>query len=186
MVVINGNTGYDFWRAQRTSSTSWSSSWGTRFSLTGSGTGDGATGAGMPLLAGLPRLSEMEHGQINHAIGFVTENTCASVYRFPASKTDGRSGQGNCIPEGTRIQLDPSINVDAIPGITAGERMVAHALQTYGGYCKDTGGAKLAMAFQDPIGKPNPYPSLGFGWDYYAMQRIPWNHLRVLRQWNGG
>jgi hypothetical protein len=187
MVVIDKttNTGYDFWRASRTSTTSWTSSWGTRFNMEGSGTEGGATGAGVPLLAGLPRLSEMAQGHIGHALAFISDNTCASVYRYPASKTDGKSGQSNCIPEGTRIQLDPSINIDALPGITPGEKTVAHALQTYGAYCKDSGGSKLAFGFEDPIGKTNPYPSVGFSWDYYDMPHIPWNQLRVLHQWNG-
>jgi hypothetical protein len=186
MVVINGRKGYDFWRARKTSLTGWTAAWGTRFNLAGRGTGNGATGAGVPLLAGLPRLAEMERGQIEHALDFVTSNTCASVYRYPASKTDGRSEDSECIPEGARIQLDPSINVNAIPGISPGEKIVAHALAVYGAYCKDTGGARLAFGFEDPVGKPNPYPALGFHWDYYDMSHIPWNHLRVLRQWNGG
>ena len=187
MVVIDttSHVGYDFWQASRTSSTSWSTSWGTSFSMEGSGTGGGATGAGVPLLAGLPRLAEMTNGRINHALGFISDNTCAGSYRFPASKTDGKSTRGDCTPEGTRIQLDPSINVDAIPGITPGEKIVAHALQTYGAYCKDSGGSKLAFGFEDPVGKTNPYPTLGFNWDYYDMPHIPWNHLRVLNQWNG-
>jgi hypothetical protein len=187
MVVIDttSHTGYDFWRASRTSSTSWNTDWGTGFSMEGSGTGGGATGAGVPLLAGLPRLAEMTQGHINHALGFVSDNTCAGSYRFPASKTDGKSRSSDCIPEGARIQLDPSINVDAIPGITPGEKIVAHALQTYGAYCKDSGGSKLAFGFEDPVGKTNPYPTLGFSWDYYDMPHIPWNHLRVLHQWNG-
>jgi hypothetical protein len=182
MIVIDPSTGrgYDFWRAHRTSPTSWSTAWGTRFSLTGTGTGGGATGAGVPLLAGLPRLFEMTQGHVDHALGFITTNTCANVYRYPASKTDGHSTSSNCIPEGARIQLDPSINVDAIPGITPGEKIVAHALQTYGAYCKDSGGSRLAFGFEDPLGKSNPYPSLGFSGDYYPMPHIPWNHLRVL------
>jgi hypothetical protein len=187
MVVIDPSThtGYDFWRASRTSTTSWTTSWGTKFNMEGNGAEGGATGAGVPLLAGLPRLSEMAQGHIGHALAFISENTCASVFRYPASKTDGQSGQSNCVPEGTRIQLDPSINVDAIPGITPGEKTVAHALQTYGAYCKDSGGSKLAFGFEDPVGKTNPYPSLGFSGDYYDMPHIPWNHLRVLHQWNG-
>lgn len=188
MVVIDSSThlGYDFWRASRTSLTSWSSAWGTRFEMGGSGTGGGATGAGVPLLAGLPRVAEMAQGHIYHALAFASNNTCSSAYRYPASKTDGKSGQSNCIPEGARIQLDPSIDVDAIPGITPGEKIVAHALQTYGAYCKDTGGAKLAFGFENPAGKPNPYPALGFSWDYYDMPHIPWNRLRVLSSWTGG
>lgn len=188
MVVIDSTThlGYDFWRASRTSLTSWSSAWGTRFEMGGSGTDGGATGAGVPLLAGLPRIAEMAQGHLYHALAFASNNTCSSVYRYPASKTDGKSGQSNCIPEGARIQLDPSIDVDAIPGITPGEKIVAHALQTYGAYCKDTGGAKLAFGFENPAGKPNPYPALGFSWDYYDMPHIPWNRLRVLSSWTGG
>jgi hypothetical protein len=187
MVVIDTttHTGYDFWRASRTSTTSWTTGWGTAFEMEGSGTGGGATGSGVPLLAGLPRLAEMTQGRINHALGFISDNTCAGAYRFPASKTDGRSTRSDCIPEGTRIQLDPSIDIDAIPGITPGEKIVAHALQTYGAYCKDSGGSKLAFGFEDPVGKTNPYPALGFAWDYYDMPHIPWNHLRVLQQWNG-
>jgi hypothetical protein len=187
MVVIDSSThvGYDFWRASRSSLTSWSVGWGTRFEMGGSGTGGGATGAGVPLLAGLPRLAEMAQGHINHALGFASSDTCASTYMYPASKTDGKSAQSSCIPEGARIQLDPSIDVDAIPGITPGEKIVAHALQTYGAYCKDTGGAKLAFGFENPAGKPNPYPALGFSWDYYDMPHIPWNRLRVLKSWNG-
>ena len=184
MVVINGNTGYDFWRAQQNSPTSWTTAWGTRFSMTGSGTGGGADGAGVPLLAGLPRLWEMETGEIHHALAFFTENTCSS-YRYPASKSDGHGSGSSCIPEGARIQLDPSVNVNDIPGITPGEKIVARALQVYGAYCKDTGGAKLGFGFQDPIDKPNPYPSLGFSNDYYDMPHIPWGDLRVLAQWNG-
>lgn len=187
MVVIDWSSGYgyDFWRAARTSSSSWTAAWGTRFSLNGSGTGGGATGAGVPLLAGLPRLWEMEHGEIGHALAFVSDNTCASAYRYPASKTDGKSTRGDCIPEGARIQLDPGIDIDAIPGITQGEKIVAHALQRYGAYCKDSGGAKLAFGFEDPAGKRNPYPALGFAWDYYDMPHIPWNRLRVLASWSG-
>jgi hypothetical protein len=185
MVVINGDTGYDFWRARRLSATSWSAGWGTRFSFAGNGAGGGATGSGVPLLAGLPRLGEIEHGQIRHALGFITANTCASRHRYPASKTDGWSHRPDCVPLGARIQLDPSIDVGSIPGITAGERIVARALQLYGAYCKNTGAARLAFGFQDPIGTRNPYPALGFRWDYYAMAHIPWSDLRVLRQWNG-
>ncbi len=106
----------------------------------------------------------------------------ASASPAPAPAAERPERASRCWPayEGARIQLDPSINVDAIPGITAGEKIVAHALQTYGAYCKDTGGSRLAFGFEDPLGKSNPYPSLGFAWDYYGMPHVPWNHLRVV------
>jgi hypothetical protein len=107
------------------------------------------------------------------------------VLRYPASKTDGSSSLSNCIPEGARIQLDPSVNVDAISGITPGERAIAHALQTYGAYADNNGGAKMGFSFENPVSKTDPYPATGLAWDYYDMPHIPWNRLRVLNNWNG-
>jgi hypothetical protein len=186
MVVIDWSTrtGYDFWRARKTSS-GWTAAWGTVFSIDGMGTEGGATGAGMPLLAGMIRTYEIEQGYIDHALTFATDNACRTVLRYPASKTDGSSSQSNCIPEGARVQLNPSINVDAIPGITPAERMIAHALQIYGAYADNNGGAKMAFSFENPVNRPNPYPAAGLAWDYYDMPHIPWNQLRVLSRWNG-
>jgi hypothetical protein len=186
MVVIDWSTrtGYDFWRARKTSS-GWTAAWGTVFSIDGMGTEGGATGAGMPLLAGMIRTYEIEQGYIDHALTFSTDNACRTVLRYPASKTDGSSSQSNCIPEGARVQLNPSINVDAISGITPAERMIAHALQTYGAYADNNGGAKMAFSFENPVDRPNPYPAAGLAWDYYNMPHIPWNQLRVLGRWNG-
>ncbi len=186
MVVIDwsSRTGYDFWRARKTSS-GWTAAWGTMFSIDGMGTEGGATGAGMPLLAGMISTYEIEQGYIDHALTFSTDNACQTVLRYPASKTDGSSSQSDCIPEGARVQLNPSINVDAIPGITTGERMIAHALQTYGAYADNNGGAKMAFSFENPLGKSNPYPAAGLSSDYYDMPHIPWNQLRVLKTWNG-
>ena len=186
MVVIDWSTrtGYDFWRARKTSS-GWSAAWGTVFSIDGMGTEGGATGAGVPLLAGIIRTYEIEQGYIDHALAFATDNACEGVLRYPASKTDGSSSQSDCTPEGARVQLNPSIDVDAIPGITPAERMIAHALQTYGAYAGNNGGAKMAFSFQNPVGEKNPYPAAGLAWDYYDMPHIPWNQLRVLETWNG-
>ncbi len=89
------------------------------------------------------------------------------------------------IPEGYRIQLDPSIDVDAIPGITPGEKVIAKTLQTYGAYVGDQGGARMAFIFEAVPGAISDNPAAvwedaGFAWDYYDMQNIPWSQLRVL------
>ena len=84
------------------------------------------------------------------------------------------------------MQLDPKIDVNKIPDITRGERIVATALQVYGAYGVDNGGAKIAFTFEKPTaGKPDPYPEAGFPWDYWHMPHIPWNRLRVLNRWDG-
>ena len=177
----------DFWQARRTSTGGWETSWGTCASVDGDGRGPtgGATGAGINALAGVVRTYEIRQGRIDHALSFATDNSCQTVYRYPATKTDGASSRGDCIPEGARIQLDPSINVDALPGITPAEKAVAKALQTYGAYNRDNAGAPMAFSFESPIGESDPYPSAGLAWDYYDMPHIPWSKIRVLRQWDG-
>lgn len=188
MVIIDHEQGrvYDFWRARRTSDGGWVAAWGTWTALDDDGS-EGATGAGINVLAGLVRVQEIGTGHIDHALVFGTDSACPWLFRYPAVKTDGRSIRRPCLPHGARVQLDPSIDVDAIPGITAGEKAVAKALQTYGAYSRDNAGAPMAFAFETPRPKQgqDPYPEVGFAWDYYAMPHIPWDRLRVLHQWDG-
>jgi hypothetical protein len=186
MVVVDWATrrSFEFYDTQP-SGTGWTAGWGGVLSIDGIGNGGAATGSDISRLAGVVRTFEMRQGVINHALVFSTNNACHGVYRFPAGTTDGSSLRSSCIPEGARIQLDPSINVDAIANMTAGERMVAKALQKYGAYAIDNGGANMAFVFEVPSGETNPYPSVGFSGDYFGMDRIPWTRLRVLRQWDG-
>jgi hypothetical protein len=185
MAVIDWSTrkAYEFWQAQKVDGT-WKTSWGGVVDIDGEGRPGAAVGAGVSLLAGIVRTFEIAGGRIEHALTFTTD-ACPHVYRYPATKSDGTASPDDCIPEGARIQLDPSIDVDAIPGITPGERAVARALQVYGGYAVDNGGAVMGFGFENPVGKADPYPAAGFEWDYWHMPHIPWDRLRVLRQWDG-
>lgn len=188
MIVVDRAAGRacDFWQARRTGSSTWSTSWGSCTSLSGSGVGGGgATGASINALAGVVRTHEIRQGRIDHALSFASDNSCRGEYRWPAMKTDGGSGRADCLPAGARVQLDPSIDVDDIPGITPAEKAVARALQVYGAYHRDNGGSAMAIAFEAPIGEPDPYPAAGLTWDFYRMQHIPWHRLRVLESWDG-
>jgi hypothetical protein len=187
MVVIDWSTGaaYEFWKAYKVSSTTWSAAWGGTARIDGMGTPGAAVGAGVSRLAGVVRTHEILRGSIDHALVFSTNNACTGRYKYPASKSDGKSSRSDCIPEGARVQLDPSINVDAISGMTAAERIVARALQKYGAYAIDNGGAPMAFIFETPSGESDPYCSVGLCSDYTALDRIPWNRLRVLDAWDG-
>lgn len=156
MIDWASRRGYDFWQARRADS-GWMASWGTVASIDGDGRG-GATGAGVHLLAGVVRAYEMRQGQIEHALTFSTDNACRGSFRYPATKTDGASSRPDCIPEGGRVQLDRSTDVDAISGITPGERAVAKALQRYGAYARDNGGAQVALIFENPAGEADRIP----------------------------
>jgi hypothetical protein len=186
MVVVDPNShlSYEFWQFHRGSPMT--AAWGAVVSLLSAGNtdiygGPGGTGSGLSALAGVATIAELEAGHIPHALVLSSSLTCADTFVAPAIKTDGSTGAGHCIAEGARVQLDPSINLAAIPGITPFELTVGRALQTYGAFCGDTGGASLALRFQTPTASTgNPYPSLGAVADYYTMPHIPWNTIKVV------
>lgn len=185
---------YGIWQAKYNATTdSWSGSWGGVTALNGNGvdTAGSATGAGIARYAGVITAADMgtaisANTGINHALVFSTD-IAASSFVGPAAKSDGvnLARVVTPIPEGYRIQLDPAINVDAIPGITLAERVIAKTLQTYGAYVIDNGGARMAFLFEMIPGSTSSKPgaawsSAGLQWDYYDMSKIPWSKLRVL------
>jgi hypothetical protein len=160
-------------------------SWGHINDLDGDGTGDGAVGAGLSRAAGVVREWEVAAGRIDHAMVFSTSYCATSDFRYPASKTDGKYSGSDGLPEGARVQLDPSLNPDDY-GLNPGERMIFVALQRYGAYVIDCGGATVALSFEDVDGNPGAvYQAAGLGRDYYGLERIPWARMRVLNSWNG-
>lgn len=188
------NAVYGFWQAKYSSSTdSWSSSWGGKASMSGNGidTSGSATAAGISRAAGVITVSEFAaavaaNTGVNHALAF-SSDIAGIDFVGPAIKSDGQNKAGvtTPMPEGYRIQLDPSIDVDAIPGITAAEKVIAKTLQTYGAYLVDQGGSRMSFAFEmaSDATANNPgsvYTKAGLGWDYYDMAKIPWGSLRVL------
>lgn len=173
---------FEFWQAANNDGR-WSTSWGAVNSLDGSGWGGVATGSGASRLGGVIRLHEIATGEIPHALALQTNNACPS-FRPPALKSDGESDRPDCLPEGTRLQLDPSLDLSTL-GLTPGELAVATAMQRYGGYIMDQSGAALSVIFElDKDAAPGSlgqtYQDAGFRWDYDAMERVPWNKIRVL------
>lgn len=196
LAILDPTTGkaYGIWQAKYNSATNtWSGSWGGMTSLTGNGVdaSGSATAVGIARFAGVVTGAEFSaavaaNTGINHALVFSTD-IAGPQFVSPAVKSDGQNLAGVAlpIPEGYRIQLDPSIDVDAIPGITAGEKVIAKTLQTYGAYVVDQGAARMAFAFEllddGTAGSPgSAYVNAGFAWDYYGMDNIPWTALRVL------
>lgn len=189
MVVVDRSSGrsYDFWRARPSSDGSWTASWGGIVDLSGDGYTPGAaqTGAGVPRLAGVVRVAEVEQGEIPHALAFATDNACEGEHRYPASKTDGWSPAEGCIPEGARIQLDPDVDLDALEGLTPAERTVARALQTHGAYAMDNAGTRMTFIFETAEPGDGAYRRAGLLHDYHRLDGIPWERLRVLGSWDG-
>ena len=196
LAILDPTTGtaYGIWQAAYNSTTNtWSGSWGGMTDLNGDGidqTGS-ATAAAIARYAGVITADEFAaavaaNTGLNHALAFSTD-LAGPDFVYPAIKSDGQNWAGvvTPIPEGYRIQLDPNIDIDAIPGITAGEKVIAKTLQTHGAYVVDQGGARMAFAFElvDDATSSSPgsvWTSAGLAWDYYDMNKIPWSSLRVL------
>jgi hypothetical protein len=109
-------------------------------------------GAKIPYLAGLVRPCEIARGRINHALAFGYPNVSAR-WVYPATHSDG-DGEG--LPMGTRLQLDPSVGAQTIKrrwGCTGPCFTIARALQRYGMYLIDgSGRSKLMMEYDATAG----------------------------------
>ncbi len=186
MVVVDDQERkvYEFWQVSQDGDT-WSASFGAVNDLDGSGWGSSGTGSGASRLAGVVRLSEIGRGNIPHALALQSDNVCANVFRAPAHKTDGASERPDCIPMGARLRLDPSLDLTAL-SLSPAELAVATAMQTYGGYVMDSGGAELSASFELDTTAPEGCPlgvrhtEAGFEWDFHGMSGLPWERLEVL------
>jgi hypothetical protein len=185
MVIIDdaARKSFEFWQARKQGKR-WTTSWGAVNDIDGSGWGGASTGSGASRLAGVIQIAEIQQGTIPHALAIQTDNVCANIFRAPALKTDGQSTRPDCIPQGARVRLDPGVKLDALT-LAPAVRMVAQALQTYGAYVVDSGGAPLSVSFEldttasgGSIG--TRYKQAGLRWDYDALPGIPWNRLQVL------
>jgi Big-like domain-containing protein len=168
---------FDFWIAQ----CCWTAGSGGVFSTDGTGVGGttGADAANFPMLGGVIRPEEIRQGHIDHALAITFPNT-GTGHVCPASGGDGKNPSPNAIREGSLLQLDPALNLDAL-ALKPWEKTVARALQGYGAYVQDTGGT-LSFTGENPINRPSdPWPSLGMPGEPAAFSAgFPWNHLRVL------
>jgi hypothetical protein len=135
----------------------------------------------MPLLGGLITLADLKRGYINHALALALPQTEASVFSWPAQRTDGKSTSATALPEGIRFRLDPSINVASL-GLPGLDRMIAQAAQTYGIVVRDTSGAVTLYA-QDPTPTgSNPWASPFDGWSEGTyLSWLPWSRMEALQ-----
>jgi hypothetical protein len=185
---------FAIWQAMfDTAANTWTGSWGGMAPMSGDGidTSGSATAAGVSRYAGVVTIEEFREALrantgLQHALVFATD-IGSSSFVPPAKKSDGTNSAGVAtpIPQGHRIQLDPALDVDALRGITSGERVVAKTLQTHGAYVIDKGAARMAFSFEAAPDATDSNPGkvwseAGFDWDYFDMSHIPWAKLRVL------
>jgi hypothetical protein len=143
--VIDTTNGCDYEFQGFTPETMSAHSEATYHADTGSGghvSDQGHAGGELSYLGGLITPDDVRAGVITHALRFaIPDNTW--TFNYPGTRSDGTITAG--VPEGTRIQLDPNLNLNSL-NLSPFQRMVARALQTYGAYDGDTAGAFALFA----------------------------------------
>jgi hypothetical protein len=187
MIIIDSTNGteYDLWQAVKSTS-GWSVSNGSVYNVGWDGAPSryGSRGAGVPYFAGLIRPWEIRQGHVDHAIAFAYPGPAAGKCAYPASKTDGASTSSVAIPEGARLQLDPSLDsadFDRL-GLNSTARIIARALQRYGMIVIDRSGRPKIYAENLTA---NPYATASWSDTAIALtsstvSAIPYTSFRVL------
>jgi hypothetical protein len=181
LAVIDPRRGceYDFYRARRLPDGSWEAENFNALPITSSGIyprGLATRASGFANAAGLITAKEMARGRIEHALVFTMAATRAGGPVPPASSSDGTSSGEGTIPEGARLQLDPALSLESLQ---PWQRVIARALQRYGMYLADTGGA-VALFAQHPDSASGARYPWGNDVDYGYLPRWLVRHLRVL------
>lgn len=149
IVIWNPKTGieYSFWQFAKDASGKYTATNGYRYHTSAGYYGrfaDGkiGRGAGTPYFAGLVRPWEVAQGHIDHALAFAYSYPSSGMV-YPASKSDGAGVTGTDMPEGSRLQLDPSLtDADFTSwGLSPTAKIIAKALQSYGMYVIDNSGS---------------------------------------------
>lgn len=191
------DTLWEFWRMRKVDD-SWQACWGGRIKNASKNDGSfkgsyGTTATSLPFIAGQITAEELASGEINHVIGIsLVDIEKSSIYSWPAHRSDGYNPKNapNRIPEGLRLRLDPTINVDSLNLHPVG-KMIAKAAQKYGFVVWDKAGA-ISLRAQNPYSyagngtdkldpQLNPYVSLfGFTRPYALLNGFPWEKLQFL------
>ncbi len=189
------DTYWDFWRAQKDSSGHWSACWGGKIEHYSRNPGIftnplGASASGLPLGAGVIRISELQRGYIDHAIILVVPRTQANCFSWPANRDDGNTAGSDIPCEGQRFRLNPAFDVSTLYSPAA--QIIARAMQQYGLIITDHGGAVVSYAederpYEAAHGGVNPYTALEDPDNVlppaerpYVLTQIPVTELQAL------
>lgn len=173
---------WDLWQAD----CCWSASAGqAQSTISGDGIAPrgalGASAANFPLLGGLVLAAELRRGHIDHALHFSMPNVREGEPVCPATHNDGEESNLLALPEGTRMQLDPALDVDALP-LPRWQKTIARALQRYGMFLRDAGGSLAIAAENTADRRPDAWTPL-FGPKIEAAffsSAFPWSRMRIL------
>jgi hypothetical protein len=186
---------WEFWQARKKSGR-WHATWGGAMKHVSRNPGYytpaawpglallnwGSTASSLPVVGGTMLIHELRSGQIRHALAMVIPNPRARQYSWPAQRTDG-SGSRRELPEGARLRLPASLNLEAmhLPHMTL---MMARAAKRYGMIVRDRS-AGVGFFAQDPGAARDPYYGahglFGGRSPTQILARFPWRKLKLLK-----
>ncbi len=183
------DTVWELWRVTH-SGPQWTACYGGRLDHASMSTGFfggqfGESASDLVLAGGMVGIAQARAGRIDHALGLAIPDPAAGRFVYPAQNSDGTSSAADAIPEGTRLRLDPRIDVATLPGLTALGRVIARSAQTYGFIVTDGSGA-VAVTGEDgaasmAVTGVDPWAALEDGLpDYEVLRGFPWQDLEVL------
>jgi hypothetical protein len=179
---------WELWVAEQGADGRWSACWGGRIDDVSTSAGFftppyGATASGLSSTGGMVSLADVRSGRIDHALSLVVPNTAAGRMSWPAQRNDGWDTHPDAVPEGTRLRLDPAVDVDALE-LEPVATMIAKAAQEYGFLVADTGGSVAVIAeggAADPVTGRDPWDDVLQGVPTHrVLEDFPWEQLQVL------
>lgn len=180
---------WEFWKMEKRAD-GWYACWGGRIDKVSTShgffpDGMGAAATGLAVSAGSIRVDEAQRGSIDHALSLAIPSPAHwKNFSWPAQRSDGSDTSANAIPEGTRLRLDPSVDVDKL-GLTPVGKMVAKSAQKYGFIVTDRSGAVSIQAESGAGAKAatgiDPWTTiLGGTPSYLVFKNFPWDKMQAL------
>ncbi len=109
---------------------------------------------GVPASVMAIRLDEIQAGGIDHVLEMFVNETRRSAAVFPMlggeDKGPKSSDHPYAPPEGTRIRIKPSVNLDAL-ALSPGARVIAESLQRYGAVIGDMSGGPASIKLEHTL-----------------------------------
>jgi hypothetical protein len=95
------------------------------------------------------RLGEIRWGSIDHMLK-IAVNAASPDHVFPMVGSDGVSTDPSAPPEGARLRIKPSIQLDEL-GLSPAALVIARALQEYGAVIGDQSGASVTLKVENTV-----------------------------------
>lgn len=131
--------------------------------------------AGVPAIAGLIMLQEVQEGEIRHKLAFAAWHNALKEFVAPAAWTDGFTPGG--LPEGAVLQLDPTLRPEQF-NLSPAAKVVFRAMQRYGMVNVDVAGGNTLYG-------EGLYGDTSRTWrgllEENELKVIPLKHYRVLK-----